>query len=358
MRRGWVGLLGLGVVGLLAGCGSYDRHGVSAARAHEIEAAAVRLRFSPAPELAARILALDPEHVTGQDVREVLAGAPAPRVINIHGGVYYVRDRMVSFSEFLMGMGYPGRSLTNPGDGSYTFSCYESSKKIAGAIAWYYEREGLRPMLVGHSQGGFQVVKVLRRLAGLSAARLQVWNPLTWEEEERTEFLDPISGRTRPVVGLTLPYANSVAAGGVTRFLPNQWDMCGHLRSVPDSVEDFTGFFKGKDLYGGDWLGYGPANEFKSMGQAVVRNVRLPTAYKHGWIPDTRHLLKSRRIMDWINAYHPPDKLYDEPRLEAQFDADSRSVLWAADTWFSLKKHWVLELQRWVRSQPPLPHAP
>ena len=62
-------------------------------------------------------------------------------------------------------MGYPAGSLTNPSDGTYSFSCYESSEKIAGVIAWYYEKEGLRPMMVGHSQGGMQVVKVLRNLA-------------------------------------------------------------------------------------------------------------------------------------------------------------------------------------------------
>ena len=43
------------------------------------------------------------------------------------------------------------------------------------------EREGLRPMMVGHSQGGMQVVKVLRKLAGLSSSELHVCNPLTWK---------------------------------------------------------------------------------------------------------------------------------------------------------------------------------
>ena len=57
---------------------------------------------------------------------------------------------MFGFCRFLVGMGYPAGSITNPGDGTYTFSCYESSEKIAGCIAWYYEREGLRPMIVGH----------------------------------------------------------------------------------------------------------------------------------------------------------------------------------------------------------------
>src|SRR2546426_5634640 len=37
--------------------------------------------------------------------------SPAPRIINIHGGIAPVQLRMVSFSEFLVGMGYPRSSI-------------------------------------------------------------------------------------------------------------------------------------------------------------------------------------------------------------------------------------------------------
>jgi len=338
---------------LVSGCATYDRRGLDTTLAEQIEMTQVRREFRPPSELRQRILALDPEQVTEQDIRDVLSQAPAPRIINIHGGIYPVHRRMISFSEFLIGMGYPAGSITNPGDGTYTFSCYESSRKIAGVIAWYYEREQLRPMLVGHSQGGFQVVKVLRKLAGLSSSTLHVWNPLTWKEEAACDFVDPLTGKRRPVVGLQLPYASSVGAGGLTRLLPNQWDMCMKLRKVPDSVEDFTGFFKGKDLLGGDFLGYGPANYFHAMKQASVRNVRLPSAYRHGAIPDTKHLLKSQQVKDWINQYHPTEKWLDTPQPDATLESDHSNILWAADVWYSIKKHWALELQRHLRDEPP-----
>ena len=344
-------LILLGSALLFPGCATYIRHSLDPERARQVESSCVRREFALSPETEQKIMALDPEHVTEADIRGVLSQAPAPRIINLHGGVYPVHRQMIAFSEFLMGMGYPEASIANPGDGTYTFSCYESSDKIAGIIAWYYEREGLRPMIVGHSQGGMQAVKVLWKLAGLSAKRLHVWNPLTWQEEESCDILDPLTGQRRPVVGLQLPYVTAMGAGGLTRVLPNQWDMCGRLRDIPDSVEEFTGFFKGKDLYGGDWLGYGPANHFKSMGKAVVRNVRLPTYYKHGGVPNNVHLLKSQQIMDWLNNYHPNDKPYDEPRLEVKFDADSKNILWAEDVWYSIKKHWVLELQRLLRAR-------
>jgi len=338
---------------LSSGCATYSRKGLEPAVATQIEKTSIRRNFAPSDELRRQILALNPEHVTDKEVRGVLGRAPAPRIINIHGGIYPVHRRMISFSEFLMGMGYPGTSITNPGDGTYTFSCYESSDMIAGVIAWYYEREGLRPMIIGHSQGGMQAVKVLDKLAGPPSRKLHLWNPLTWQEEQSCEFVDPLTGKPRPVVGLQLPYVSSVGAGGLTRLLPNQWDMCNKLRDVPDSVEEFTGFYKGKDLLGGDYLGYGSANCFHATDKAIVRNVCLPSSYKHGAIPDTRHLLKSQQIMDWINDYRPTNKPLDTPRPELKFDADSDHILWAADVWYSIKKHWVLELQRLLRASPP-----
>ena len=285
------------------GCATYDRRGLEPALAEQIEKSTLRREFRPNEEIRQKLLALNPSHVTDQDIKNVLSQAPAPRIINIHGGIYPVHRRLISFSEFLVGMGYPAASITNPGDGTYTFSCYESSRKIAGVIAWYYEREGLRPMMLGHSQGGMQVVKVLDKLAG--SGNLHVWNPLTWKEEKACDFLDPLTRQRRPVAGLQLPYVSAVGAGGLTRLLPNQWDMCTRLRKVPNSVEEFTGFYKGKDLLGGDFLGYGSANHFHATGTAAVRNVCLPSAYKHGAIPDTKHLLTSQQIRDWINHYQP-----------------------------------------------------
>jgi len=307
--------------------------------------------FGLANETVDRVMALDAEHVTEKDIRDVLAGSPAPRIINIHGGLLPLQGSMTSFSEFLVGMGYPRASIQNPRDGSYAFGYYVSSEIISGVIAWYYEHEGLRPMMVGHSQGGIQAVKVLYKLAGDSAEKIPVWNPLTWKAEERYDFIDPLTGETRQVVGLQIPYATAVVAGGLGRALPNQWQMFGKLRRIPDSVEEFTGFQKGLDILGGDFFGFGPANDYLPQGTANVRNVRLPSAYAHTTIPSTSHLLKSQQIKDWINNYQPGCGPVETPDLEVQFDADSSHILWAADVWHSIKKHWVLELQQLIRAR-------
>ncbi|MCX6894123.1 MAG: hypothetical protein NTZ16_01155 [Verrucomicrobia bacterium] len=338
----------LGTAFLIPGCATYIRSGLSPERAAEIEKGCVRCDYSPSHEIEEQILALNATNVTERDIRETLAQAPAPRIINIHGGIYPVHRRLISFSEFLIGMGYPEASILNPGDSTYTFSCYESSHLIAGMIAWYYEKEGLRPMMVGHSQGGMQAVKVLDLFAGPPSSKLSVWNPLTWKEEKRCQITDPLTGKSRPVVGLRLPYATSMGAGGLTRILPNQWDMNFRLRTIPDSVEEFTGFYLGLDLLGGDVLGFGSANLYKAEGVAKVRNVQLPTAYHHCTIPCTQHLAENPQVKDWVNNFNTPT---DKPEFNENFSADTANILWAADVWHSIKKHWVLELQNLIRAQ-------
>jgi hypothetical protein len=351
-------LLMLGMAALAgAGCATYKRGGLDSQQAREIAATYTSRQNGLSAGLKARILSLNPEQVTDSEIREVLSKAPAPRIINIHGGIFPVHTRMISFSKFLVGMGYPEFSLTNAADGTYTFSCYESSAKIAGMIAWYYEKEGLRPIIVGHSQGGMQAVKILYKLAGRTASQLEVWSPLTWHPEGRFTITDPLNGQTRPVVGLQLPYVTAVGSGGLTRLLPNQWGLCGRLRQIPDSVEEFTGFYKGLDLLGGDFLGYGPANHSKPNGQAAVRTIRLPSAYRHGAIPDTRHLLASQEMKEWINAYAPDPGPVLAPELDREFEGNSRNILWAADVWHSIKRHWVLELQRLIRAQASRQHG-
>ena len=341
---------------LVAGCGKFHRQGLDPVRLSEVSRALANRQPRLSTKLEDQILALNPDCVTPQAVHDLLALAPAPRIMNLHGGVARVVPHMVSFSEFLIGLGYPAISLTNPSDGTYSFSCYESSEKIAGLFAWFYEKERLRPMMVGHSQGGMQIVKVLRLLAQKPPARLQVWSPLTWAPEERCEILDPLTGRKRPVVGLRVPYATVVGAGGITRFLPNQWDMTFCLHSIPDSVEEFTGFCKGWDLTGGDFLGYGSINHYRASGTAVVRNVWLPTAYKHGTMPITEHLLKDPRMVDWISQYRPSDQPVSRPKVDQSFDGDSSNILWAAEVWYRIKRHWVLELQRMISAQRLQPH--
>lgn len=337
----------------LSSCATYDYTYREPSYLGDVRPGTVLRNFNLPPALQSRILMIDPEGVSGADVREVLSKAPAPRIINIHGGIYPVHLAMKSFSEFLIGMGYPEAKIRSPRDGSYSYSCYVSSEKLAGYIAWFYEREGMRPMIVGHSQGGIQAVKVLHELAGTFGQEVTVWNPLTETSEGRTTIIDPLSGTVRPVAGLQMSYATAAGSGGFTRLFPNQWSMIGRLRRIPDSVEEFTGFYKNLDLLGGDFLGFGPMNRYEANGTASVRNVRLPTGYNHVTLPVTSHLAESEAMRDWINNYTPAD----EPELTVEFETPSTNILWAADVWHSIKKHWVLELKRLISAKRELQDA-
>ena len=148
------------------------------------------------------------------------------------------------------------------------------------------------------------------------------------------------------MVGLRIPFATAVVAGGLGRALPNQWQMNRKLREFPIRLRNSPGSRRVWTCWAVIGLRYGPSNDYKPCGEASVRNVRLPSSYAHTTIPSTSHLLKSQQIKDWINDYRPGRT----PELEMKFDSDSSHVIWAAEVWYSIKKHWVLELQRLLKA--------
>ena len=292
-----------------------------------------------------RILALDPERISEEDVRTTLAAGPAPRIILLHGGVYPVHLVMVSFGRFLTRMGYPEGKIRDPGDRSWSHSPYEDSAHLAGLIGYYYERDGMPPMLIGHSQGGIQAIKVLRELDGAFGDKIAVWDPISDAAEDRTPIVDPLTGKERPVLGLSVSYVSVVAAGGAALLLPNQWSMMGHLRTVPNTVEDFTGYSIGLDLWA--WtVGVSSTSEYRHNGTAQVRNVELPGWYNHVFFPVTQDLADDPQVRQWISEYAPDH--YTKP---VPLEESGRSVLWAADVWYDVKKHWCLEVQRLIRAR-------
>ena len=332
-----------------SGCASYTYHYREANYDRRVEKGTVLQSLQLDPLLEDTILALDPEQITEKDVKEVLSRGPTPRIINLHGGVPLVFQAMESFSKFLIAMGYPEGRIRNPRDGTYSYSPFKSSAEIAGSIAWYYEKEGMPVMLVGHSAGGMKTVRVLHELAGAFADRVAVWSPLTEEAEGRYSIIDPLTGVERPVVGLRVGYATAVGVGGLAILLsPHQWPMLGRFRTIPDTVEHFTGFYIVLDLIAGDLLGLvGPPNKYRANGTAKVRNVKLPPSYSHVFVPVTGHLAEHKPVRDWINAYAPTE----EPELTVLFDTSSSNILWAADVWHSVKKQWCLEAQRLIRAK-------
>lgn len=294
------------------------------------------------PAVVARILALDPDALTARDVRETLAQAPAPRIIALNGSLPIVT--MEPFARFLIAMGYPEERLRNPGDGTHSYASYGGSARIAGMLAWHYERDGMVPMLIGHSQGGMMVVRVLHELAGGFGGTVAVWNPVTDAAEPRTTIVDPRDGRTRPATGLVVPYAAALATGFLPRVLLLQWDMLPRLRRIPDSVEEFSGFTLEWDPIAGEIAGGTP---YAATGRAEVRNITLPSSYHHVTLPDAAHLADDPATRAWIDAYLPGSAT---PGPSPDPAADTANLLHAADIWRSVRRHWCLEAQRLIRA--------
>jgi hypothetical protein len=192
-------------------------------------------------------------------------------------------------------------------------------------------------------------VKVLYELEGAFGDKIAVWNPLSDTPENRVTITDPLSGNTRPVVGVSVAYVSAVGAGGAAFLLPNQWNMVDRLRSIPDSVDEFTGFTIPGDPIAWSFSGESAANRYRRDGAARVRNVTLPTSYNHITVPRTASLADDPRAREWINAYRPAGG--DEEELNAPADARGDNILWAADVWFSIKKHWCLEAQQLIRAK-------
>jgi hypothetical protein len=293
-----------------------------------------------------RILALDPERITADDVRNTLAKAPAPQIMLMHGGIVGVYLAMVSTGQFLTALGYPEKRIRHPGDRRWSHSCYENSAQIAGLLAWYYERDGMRPMMIGHSQGGVQAIKVLYELAGQFDDPLRVWNPYTDAAEERTTILDPLTGKEQPVIGVSASYVSGLDSGGIMMILPNQWKMLDKLHKIPDTVDDFTSFTIGVDFWPWPIPGFEGSAPYESSGTAKVRNLILPATYDHVDAPYILDLADIPAARPWLEAYHP-DKVMPAPPPEAE----SFAIVWAADIWYSVKKHWALEAQRLVRAK-------
>ncbi|HEY2816677.1 MAG TPA: hypothetical protein VGK44_06025 [Casimicrobiaceae bacterium] len=292
------------------------------------------------PALAARVLALSPDRVRAEDVND-LARIGAPRIFLIQGSVPLVSMR--PFAEFLIAMGYPEDRLRDPHDGGYSRSSFGDSETLAGEVAWYYEHDGLMPMLIGHSQGGMLAIRTLYEFAGTFHDAIHVVDPATARTLDRTTLRDPLTGAMRPVVGIKVSYAAALATGKLARVLLGQWSMLPRLRIIPDTVEDFTGFTLPGDIIAGNVFGDEP---YRSLGTATVRNVTLPGTYSHIRLPLVRHLAEHAVTRQWIDAYAPDavSPLPTDPEI------DAANLLHAADIWWSVKKHWCIEVQRALRA--------
>jgi hypothetical protein len=284
----------------------------------------------------ARIVALDCAHVSSADVAGLLTRGPTPRIILLQGSFALVN--MEPFAEFLIAMGYPARQIRAPRDGRLSQGSFGDSLAWAGTLAWYYESEGTMPMLIGHSQGGMMVIRILYELDGAFHESVPVWDPVAGVRCRGRRF-GSAHRCHRPVVGLVVGYAAAIATGKLPRILLGQWDMLAKLRRIPDTAHEFTGFSIPWDPIAGT---FGDPEPYVAIGTARVRNVILPASTSHIRIPETLHLATNDVTRAWIDAWTP-----DVPMpLPDRAGMDAMNLLYAADIWHSVKKHWCLSAQQ------------
>ena len=298
--------------------------------------ACLRPAFADDAAIAREVLALDCRRIAATDVAQVLAKAPSPRIILFQGS--FAVTTMEPFADFLAAMGYPRERLRDPRDGRVSQGSFGDSRRWAGTVAWYYESEGMMPMLIGHSQGGMMALRILYELDGAFDDAIPVWDPVAGEALPRTTIRDPRTGTSRPVKGLAVDYAAALATGKLPRIFLGQWDMIARLRKVPDTVVDFTGFSIPWDPIAGT---LGDPEPYAATGAARVRNVTLPSRYSHVGLPDTLHLATQEATRRWIDAWSP-DGTSPPPEGDG---IDTSNIVHAADTWYSVKKHWCRAAQ-------------
>jgi len=287
-----------------------------------------------AREYAGRLRHLDCSNVTAADVQQVLRHVPAPRILLLQGSVPIVT--MEPFARFLIDMGYPEARLRDPRDGALSNVSFADSARIAGALAFDYERTGESPMMIGHSQGGALAIRVLHELAGAFHPAIPVVDPATDEPLGRTSIVDPYTRQPRPVIGLRMAFAAALATGWLPRLLLGQWSMLPRLRRIPDTVDEFTGFDLPYDPIAGNITRPSP---YVSEGTARVRTVLLPAGYSHVNLPAVEHLAHQPAIRAWIDAWTPGAGYPLQP-------GDAANAIHAADIWHSVKRHWCLQAQR------------
>ena len=148
-------------------------------------------------------------------------------------------------------------------------------------------------------------------------------------------------------MGVSVASASVVGTGGWALVLPVNWIVVSRVRSIPDTVDEFSGYRIGIDFFAWDGPGLEGVKTFHAAGKANVRNVTLPADYSHVFVPVTAQLAEDPALRDWINAFDPSHPPGSAPLPER----GASNIMWAADVWHGVKRHWTLEAQRFVRAK-------
>ena len=310
------------------------------------------------PDLARRILALDPERITPEDIARTLSKGPTPWLMGIAPLPPWAVE-FLNLIQFFVKSGYPPGRIGDPRINDYRINWREKPEVIGGMAAWFYENDGMAPILIGWSGGGILVVHVLHTLNGsLDTEKVRMVNARTGKIEERTWFRDFHTGESRPMRELRIPFAAALAAGGLGRYVQSKvWPIVQGLHRIPDTVQEFLGFKAPLDIFGTDMLngsdaGFIEANRFQPMGTARVRSIMTDDSYEHFWVVHCNELLDDPQGTVWIQNYRPdPGYGQRDYRSTRAFSfVEGKRNLFCGELWHGVKKHWALSAQRVART--------
>ena len=108
--RSRVTVLALAFALAVVGCTSVSRVDPAPAEAQASAPESVLRTMVVDPQLEDRILALDPENVSDDDVRKVLAAGPTPRIVALHGLRAFAHELQAGAATIGQRFGHRGRA--------------------------------------------------------------------------------------------------------------------------------------------------------------------------------------------------------------------------------------------------------
>ena len=192
-----------------------------------------------------------------------------------------------------------------------------------------------------------QAVKVLHVLNGEYGASGPVWNPLTDFRRgaaRRSSIRSPAAaagGRA-----CASPTSRRSARAAPRSCCPTSGACIGKLRTIPDTVEEFTGYSIDVDFWAWTVPGVDATRKFTNGGKAHVRNVTLPAGISHVIAPRVGGPCRSNRRMRARGSRRTRrDRACRRP-------PDSRGQHRAGPPTCGgrVKKYWVIEAQRFIRA--------
>jgi hypothetical protein len=124
----------------------------------------------------------------------------------------------------------------------------------------------------------------------------------------------------------------------------------GKLRTIPDTVEEFVGYSIDVDFWAWTVPGVDASRTFTNGGKAHVRNVTLPGSISHVVAPVSAAIPENAAWRAWVEAYSPSSDVAPPP-------GSPDNIGWAADVWWTVKKYWVIEAQRYIRAMRARPQS-